>query len=59
MVEKSNLKVGGTDFFEMLWGFHHIARRRIDDLNRENDVGEVCSTYGGEEKYVQGFGEET
>jgi hypothetical protein len=33
MAEKSNLKVGVTQFFEMLLRLYQITRRQVDNLN--------------------------
>jgi hypothetical protein len=33
----------------LLWG----------DKIEKNEMGETCSTYGGEERFIQGFGVET
>jgi len=63
MAEKSNLKVGVTQFFGMLLSLYQITRRHVDNLNlwsnQENYVGGGCSTYGGDERCMQGFGRET
>jgi hypothetical protein len=31
----------------------------LSDQIEKNAMGEVCSTYGGEVRYIQGFGRET
>jgi hypothetical protein len=63
MAEKSILKVGVAQFFEMLFRLYQITRRQVNSLNlwsnQENDVGGACSTYGGDERCIQGFGGET
>jgi len=31
----------------------------LGDQIEKNEMGGACNTYGGEERYLQGFGEET
>jgi hypothetical protein len=35
------------------------VRYCADDKNEENEMGEACSTYGRQEKRIQGFDKET
>jgi len=35
------------------------AHQILFGLSKENEMGGECSTYGGEERYVQGFGGDT
>jgi hypothetical protein len=36
-----------------------LTRYYLDDQIKNNEMGGACGTYGGQERCIQGFGEET
>jgi hypothetical protein len=47
------------DYIKEMGGYWNLKEEALDYQVKKTEMGRTCDTYGGEERCIQGFSEET